>query len=79
MLTWAAAWVWNVVPTPRLTTMSTPPETHIAQADHASNAMTELIVCKDFIPAVVALCRCQFHWVSDHATQVKHENHPGLS
>ena len=79
MLTWAAAWVWNVVPTPSQATVSTTPETHIAQADHASNAMTELIVCKDFIPAVVALCRCQFHWVSDHANQVGRENNPGLS
>ena len=79
MNTWVAAWVWSVVLTPRLATNSTPPETHIAQAEHASNAMSELIVCKDFIPAVVTLCRCQLHWVSDHATQVRHGNQPGFS
>ena len=79
MNTWVAAWVWSVVLIPRLATHSTPPKTPIAQAEHASNAMTELIDCKDFVPAVVALCRCQFHWVSDHANQVGRENNPGLS
>ena len=79
MLTWAAAWVWNVVPTTRLAIVSTPPQTHIAQAEQASNAMTDLSDYKDFLPAVVALCGCQFRWVSDHADHVGRENNPGLS